>query len=127
MKETVSEIIKDMSKQDVYSIVMSFLFDLKNDPKYTLLSELCYIMDEKSFTNFIECFEGMTIKVPTKKELSELIQVLRLFQLYEVEGRPWKDAVIEVGLDSSSGKMAKNNVNRLKRTFEKYNVGNRGF
>ena len=62
-----------------------------------------------------------------KKELADLVQVLLLFQYYEIEKRPWKDAVLLAGFPPSKGKYAKNQLGRLKETLKKYNFGNRTY
>ena len=127
MPKTVDELVSKMQEQDVYSIICSFLYDLKNIPEYTTLSELCYLLDVESFLKLIKYFGGQTVTVPTKEELVDTIQVLLLFQYYEVEHRPWKDAVTLAGFDSNRGKGAGNKLNRLKETLEKYNFGNRNY
>jgi hypothetical protein len=127
MAANVNEVVSKMSEVDVYSVLCSFLYDLKQVPEYTTLSELCYLLDVESLMNLLKYFEGQTIKIPTKQEFAEIIQVLLLFQYYEIEKRPWKDCVKLVGLDTSSGKMAHNNLERLKATMTKYNFGNRDY
>jgi len=120
-----TELVSELSKQDVYAVMCSFLYDLRQVPEYSTLSELCYLLDPKSFQNLINYFGGKTFRVPSKEELKDCVQVLRLFQYYEVEHRPWKDAVVLAGFPTSSGKSAKNKLEKLKETMEQYNFGNR--
>ena len=127
MAETISEIMSTMKERDIYSLMLSFLYDLRQVKEYTLLSELCYTLDQDSFYKFIDMFAGQTITVPTKEELTELIQVLRLFEYFEIEGRPWKESVQRAGLNSCEGKKATNKLNKLKETLKKYNFGNREY
>lgn len=127
MVENVNEIISKLQKKDIYAILCSFLYDLKDVPEYATLSELCYLLDTESFLHLINYFSGQTIKIPTKQEFSDLMQVLLLFQYYEVEKRPWKDAVQLAGFSSSHGKSAKNKLAKLKETVKKYNFGNRTY
>lgn len=128
MADTVSEIVGSMTSADVYSALLSFLYDLKDIPEYTLLSELCYLIkDVDSFLNVITYFSGQTVKFPTEQELSEAIQVLKLYQFHEIEGRPWKDAIKLAGFDTCSGKLAKNKLEKLKKTINKYNFNNRSY
>ena len=123
----LNEIVSNLQKQDVYAIVCSFLYDLKDIPEYSTLSELCYLLNKESFMNLINYFGGQTVRIPTKQELSDMIQILLLFQFYEIEKRPWKDAVLLAGFDSSKGKYAKNQLEKLKETMAKYNFGNRTY
>ena len=127
MSNTPSELVSKMQEQDVYSVICSLLYDLKRVPEYTTLSELCYLLDVDSFLKLIKYFGGQTIKIPTKEELSEVIQILLLFQYSEVEKRPWKDAVLLAGFDSNRGKGAHNKLDKLKETLTKYNFGNRNY
>lgn len=129
MKDTpnLSEVMSNLRKSDVYSILCSFLYDLHQIPEYTTLSELCYLLDIDSFMNFIKYFSGKTIKVPTKKEFSDAMQVLLLFQYYEIEKRPWKDCLIMCDIPTSKGKLMHNKLDKLKETMQKYNFGNREY
>ena len=127
MADNINELMSRLTKPDVYSVLCSFLYDLKEVPEYTTLSELCYLVDIDSFMNLLQYFEGQTIKIPTKEEFTEVAQILLLFQYYEIEKRPWKDCVRLVGLDTSSGKMAHNRLDKLKETMGKYNFGNRQY
>lgn len=127
MAENVNELIGKMRDSDVYSIMCSLLYDLHKVPQYSVISELCYLTDVKSFENIIKYMGGRTIKIPTKEEFADAIQVLRLFQYSEVEKRPWKDAVLLAGYDSGSGKLAKNKLERLKSTLANVNVNNREY
>lgn len=117
----------EMQTSDTYALLCSFMYEMKDIPEYTVLSELCYLLDKDSFEKLFKYFSGMTIKIPTQKELVEAIQVLKLYQYYEIEHRPWKDCVLMAGLPSSGGKMAHNNLERLKETMKKYNFGNRDY
>lgn len=127
MSENANEIIGRLKDRDVYSILCSLLFDIRNVPQYSTLSELCYILDVDSFLNLIQYMEGKTIKIPTKQEFADCIQTLRLFQYSEIEKRPWKDCVLLAGFKPGEGKLAKCKLNRLMQTLEETNIGNREY
>ena len=128
MADTVSEILKSMTDNDVYSAMLAFLYELHDLPEYSLLSELIYIVkDKESFANLLEAFAGKTVTFPTKEELADIFQVLKLYQYYENEHRPWKDSILLAGFDTRNGKIATNKLNRLKETIKKYNFGNRNY
>lgn len=127
MKQTTSEIISQMNDKDVYAVMCSFLYDLKNEPQYSTLSELCYILDKESFKRLLRYFSGRTIKIPTSEEVAELLQIMSLYQYYEIEGKTWKESLEAVGLTSSDGKKAHNKLDRFKETVKKYNFGNRKY
>ena len=71
----------DLLKQDdVYSLVLFLLFQLKNDSKYSTLSELIYILGKEDLLKLCEYYGGMTIKIPTTSELEYLIYCLTYFK-----------------------------------------------
>lgn len=125
--ESVSDIVSKLNKPDIYSLICGFLFELKDDPKYSTLSELAYLLDNESFLNFIKYFEGQVVTVPTRHELRECVQVLLLFQYSEIEGKPWRESLELAGFDTSSGKAAHIRLDKLKETIKKYNYGNRNY
>lgn len=125
---TTSEIMKSITDQDVYSVILGFLYELRNEPEYAVLSELSYLIkDRESCLNVLEYFAGKTVTFPTEEELSQSIQTLRLYEAYEVEGLSWKDALKKVGFDTAHGKIAKNRLEDLHKMIKKYNFGNRGY
>lgn len=127
MVENTTELVNNLRDRDVYSIICSLLYDLKDIPQYSTISELCYMLDVDSFLNLIQYMEGRTIKIPTKEEFADTMQVLRLFHYSEIEKRPWKDCVLLAGYESGSGKLAKNKLERLKKTLANTNIGNREY
>ena len=125
---TTSEIVKNLTEADVYSILLGFLYELKYIPEYSVLSEISYLVkDSESCMNILEYFAGKTITFPTTEELAEAIQTLRLYEAYEIEGLSWKDALKSVGFDTAHGKLAKNRLDELHNMMKKYNFGNRGY
>ena len=127
MAQNANELVSKLQEQDVYSVICSYLYDMKQIPQYSTLSELCYLLDVDSFLRLIKYFNGQTITIPTKEEFAETIQILLLYQYAEVEKRPWKDALALAGFDSNRGKGAHNKLDKLIETFEKYNFGNRNY
>jgi hypothetical protein len=128
MADTVSETMKSLSDQGVYSAILGFLFELRNVPEFSVLSELSFLTSNvDDFLNILEYFAGKTVKFPTESEIAESIQIIRLYQLYEIEKRPWKDAIQIVGFDTSSGKLAKNRLDRFKKMISEYNFSERSY
>ena len=126
-KKTVSEIVSKMADRDVYAVMCSYLYDLSNDPKYATLSELCYLLDIDSLMKLLKYFSGQVIKIPTKEEVSDAIKILTLMQYYDIEKRPWKEAVELSGFGTSHGKKAHNDLDRLHETLKKCKFGNRTY
>lgn len=101
---------KVLSKDDTYSTMLLLLSAVKDNPNYTTLSELPYVLDRENFLNFIEFFGGQTITIPTKNELLSSIRVLLLFQYYKVEKMEWVEAIKKAGYAESEGNIARNKL-----------------
>ena len=76
----ITTALESLSKNDVYSLMLFTLFKMKDDPKYSTLSELCYILDGDNLAKFLKYFGGLTIKIPTLRDMRLLTQSLLLYQ-----------------------------------------------
>lgn len=127
MTDGINKVLSKFKEQDVYALLCGYLFEFKNVPEYSVISELAYLLDRESFVNLIDYFEGQTFKVPTKKDFQNAIRTLLLLQYYEIEGRPWKDSLVAAGFDTSDGRAAQIQLKKLKTTLEKYNFTSRAY
>lgn len=128
MSSNLSETMSKLCDSSIYSVILSFLYELRQIPEYSLLSELSFLCDKDSFLALIGYFQGCTIRIPTQEEFNEAISVLLLFQYYEIEHRDWKEAVVLSGFNTSSGKAAHNKLDKLKEMMNKYNFNtDRGY
>ena len=82
-----------MDLTDVYSLLLFALFKLKDDPEYSSISEMAYVLDGKHLFNFLEYFGGTTIKVPTLAEFKVVIESLLLYQYVNIEKIEFNQAV----------------------------------
>lgn len=121
MTDGINKVLSKFKEQDVYALLCGYLFEFKNIPEYSVISELAYLLDRDSFVNLIDYFEGQTFTVPTKKDFQNAIRTLLLLQYFEIEGKPWKEALLEAGFDTSDGRAAQIQLNKLKGTLDKYN------
>ena len=87
--------LNNLKQQDVYSLSLFCLYKLTNVPEYSSLSELSYVLDKDNLLNLCKYFGGQTIKIPTLKELKNLINALLLYQYVKVENMTY-DQGIEV-------------------------------
>lgn len=78
--------LNNLGKQDTYSFLMFTLYKLKDDPKWTGLSELCYLLDGDSFSKLLTYYGGMTITIPTLKEFRLLLKGLTVYDLVNLQG-----------------------------------------
>lgn len=87
--------VKDMG--DLYFIVLLILSKMEGSSKYGLMSELAYLLDSQSFINLLWYYEGQTIRIPTRDELTEALQMMSIYYQYHLLGKPWKDSLLAVG------------------------------
>ena len=127
MTNEINKILSKFKEADVYALICGYLYEYKEIPEYSIMCELAYLLDSKSFINLIKYFEGKTFTVPTKEEFQTAIRTILLYQYYEVDKKPWKEALIDAGFDSSDGRAAQIQLRKLKDTIEKYNYGNRNY
>lgn len=77
--------IDELTVKDTYSLIMFALYKLKDDPKYSTLSELCYLIDRENLFKLLEYFGGLTITIPTYDELKNLVNALYLYNYVDLE------------------------------------------
>ena len=123
--QTTANIAEKLKEQDVYAVLCSYLYDFISVPQYSLIAELAYLLDAKSFVNLVKYFEGQTIKIPTVEEFQMCIKVLLLYVYRVVENRDWRESLELAGFKTSEGRSARNKLDKLCSALEKYNYGNR--
>lgn len=116
----ISKDITILSQEDTYSLVLLLLYVCKDNPRYSTLNELAYILDHDSFMNFIKYYEGQTIQIPPIDEILDSLRLLALFQYYKVEKLPWKDSLELAGYNSEEGISAKHKLIRFIKHIDKY-------
>lgn len=96
MKKRTTKIVdalNTLNKTDVYSLLLFTLYKLHEDPKYSTLSELCYILDGDNLTKFLTYYGGMTITVPTLRDFRLITQALLLYQYVNLEKGTFEEAL----------------------------------
>ena len=79
-KSNILKALEELDKQDIYSLILFTLYRLKDVSEYSVLSELVYILDEKSFSRFLSYFEGQTIKIPKIQDLKNIVNALLFYE-----------------------------------------------
>ena len=79
--------LQNLCEADIYSLMLFALYKADNIPEMSALSQLSYILDKDNLLKFCEYYGGLTIKVPTIKELETMLHALLMFQLLDVEKR----------------------------------------
>ena len=118
-----------LKEVDVYSLLLFCLYRLttnKENPHYSALSELVYVLDKKNFMRFIEYFGGSTIQVPTVFELKQLTYALLLYQYVDIEHMDYTDAVKIIGHEAENVDAVKQTYKRISEILSQYSFNPRG-
>lgn len=81
----INDDLDKVTDKDLFTMVFFALYKLKDDMNYATLSKLSFLLDKKSLLNLVECFGGMTITIPTMKELSIVLNALLLYSYVDIE------------------------------------------
>ncbi len=84
-KQEVKASLNRLNKQDTTSMLMFALYKLKDNPNYSVLSELAYILDNDNMVKLLTYFGGMTIKIPTLREFRLFIQAMVLYYYVNID------------------------------------------
>jgi len=88
--------INALNKKDIYSLMLFTLFKLHDKKEYSTLSELAYILDGNNLPKLLNYYGGMTITIPTLRDMRVLTQALLLYQYVNVEKGDFKAALTAV-------------------------------
>ena len=92
-KTKVQESLQTLNKTDVYSLLLFTLYKMHDIDEYSSLSELCYVLDNDNLIKLLSFYGGMTIKIPTLKEMRLMTQALLLFQYVNLEKGDFSEAL----------------------------------
>lgn len=125
LKMKVKEELSNLKENDIYSLMMFVLFKVKDVPEYSSISELAFILDKQNLLNLCEYYGGLTIKVPTINELEEVLDALLLYQLIDIQGNSYSDAVKILGSSSSELRILKQNYLKVREVMKDYDFVSR--
>ena len=92
-KQEVKASLNKLNKQDTYSMVMFALYKLKDDPNYSVLSELAYVLDNDNLAKVLTYFGGMTIRIPTLREFRLVLQAMILYYYVNLDNGSMDEAL----------------------------------
>lgn len=116
-----------LAKEDVYSVATALLYTLKDSPRYSIVSELFYILDHNNFLNLIKYFGGMEIRIPTVDEINDLLKVILLYQYYVVEEMSWTESLTRSGFTQEESNSARMKLLSLKDLFKNQEIGSKKY
>ncbi len=117
---TIKEELNQLKETDIYSMLLFVLYQMKNLPEYSVLSELAYILDKQNLLNLCEYFGGLTIEIPTIDELESLLNSLLMYQYIDIEGLSYDEAINKIGFNSFDLRRIKKDYTRLSKILENY-------
>ena len=77
-----------LDKKDTYSFLLSAVYASTANDNYALLSDLIYVLDQKSLKNFLSLFEGQTISVPSMLKLNKMLTAMMIFTYHDIDKIP---------------------------------------
>lgn len=94
----IDENIKNLTSNDIYSLILFALYKLKDVPEYSTLSSLAYVLDKENLEKFLKYFGGMTISVPHMRDLKLAANCLLLYQMVNIEGNDFNKALSSLNI-----------------------------
>lgn len=94
----IREDIEKLKVDDMYSLILFTLYKMQDEPEYSTLSELVYLLNEESLINLLDYFGGLTIKIPTMKEFRLILNALVLYKAVKLEGQDINKAIKDLNL-----------------------------
>lgn len=104
MKPRILSDINKFKEEDIYSAMLYALYKLTKDPKYSVISELIYILNKDSFLNLCSIMGGCTITIPTIQELNNLTKSLLLYQYINIDKLSFEEALKSLNISSTEAK-----------------------
>ena len=99
MSTQTTKDLEKLREKDLVSLILFCIYKLSNDPEYSAISELIYVLDKDSLYKLCATYGGCTIKIPTIQELKTLVNVFLIYQYVNVDGLPFVDACNLLGVD----------------------------
>lgn len=114
--------LKKLKEVDIWSLMLFVLYNFQKIPEYSSLSELAYIVDEKTLLKLCEYFGGQTITIPTIDQLEETIYAMLLYQYTDIEHIPFDEALLLLRVNKNQEKSIKNCYKTLKYVLSNYEI-----
>ena len=119
-KSYLTSVLEKLSEKDIYSLMLFVTYKLKDDKKYSTLSELVYTLDKKSLLNFLSVFGGLTITIPKINDLKLVTNGLLIYQLVNLENIDLDVAIKEVNRGEFSEEELKNTYLTICEALSNY-------
>jgi hydrogenase maturation factor HypE len=117
---TIKSELTKLKTTDLFSLLLFALYKIKDVDEYSTISELAFVLDKENLLNLCEYFGGITLKIPTIDELESVINSLLVYQYVNIDGYDYKDAIKEIGFDSSQLRQVKKDYNKIVEILKDY-------
>lgn len=117
---TIKEELSKLKQVDLYSLMLFVVYQLKNLPEYSALSELAYVLDKDNFLKLCEYFGGLTITIPTIEELELILHALVLYQNVNIDRMDFDKACQDLHLEITKLRAVKNVYYKVVEVLETY-------
>ena len=117
--------LDQLDKDDIYSLMLFALYKLRDIPEYLALSELCYVLDSDNLPKFLSFFGGMTLQVPTLKDMRLVLAALKIYQYVNIEHGDFEEALTASVTDEMSVDEVKDTYVKICEVMKNYEFGNK--
>lgn len=117
--------LDQLDKDDIYSLMLFALYKLRDMPEYLALSELCYVLDSDNLPKFLSFFGGMTLQVPTLKDMRLVLAALKIYQYVNIEHGEFEEALTASVTDEMSVDEVKDTYVKICEVMKNYEFGNK--
>ena len=93
--------IKILSEDDLINEILYLIYKLNDNPKYSTVSELIYVLGKDNLFKLCSVFGGCDLKIPTLLELKLFTGALYIHSAMNNDGYSFDDAFKALKLDSS--------------------------
>ena len=115
--------IKDM--KDLYFISQLMLAELSDsDSKFRLPAELMLLLDRRNLNILLNYYEGETIRIPTREEFHEMLQMMIIYYNIEILHRSLGKAMYYAGIKQTASKGTWTKYTKFRDSLSKYKLPN---
>lgn len=126
-KKRVTKIVQSLdalNTKDIYSLLLFILYKMHDIPQYSTLSELSYILDGNNLNKLLTYYGGMTIRIPTLREMNLLVKALTLYQYVNLEDQDFTEALSAVAsVGEFSEEELKDAYSNILQVISQYDFG----
>ena len=111
-----------LNEEETFLLSLILLSHMHEDEKYKSISELIFLFDNyKGFKQFLKYYEGITINVPSIKELKQALRLLALFQKVKIDKVNFDKAYEDLRLKDLdlSEEYCKNDIEKFNTYLQK--------